>query len=236
MIPFVVTEHEGHPVLRDDLLPGGTKQRALPQVLEAIDADEFVLAGPAYGYAQVALAVSAREVGKTAVYYVALRNEFHEYTCRAMRAGLRVHEVPAGRLSVLQARAREYAAEHGAHLLPLGFDMLDFEEALVDALWGTGRMPVEMWNAPELWVTAGTGTLARAIAEYLPATCRLNVVGVGRPPTLPADCDYWEAPQPFASEARTLPPFPSAPNYDAKAWRLMLEHGHPEAAFWNVAG
>ena len=33
-----------------------------------------------------------------------------------------------------------------------------------------------------------------------------------------------------------LPPFPSAPNYDAKAWRFIKEYASDGAYFWNVAG
>ena len=33
-----------------------------------------------------------------------------------------------------------------------------------------------------------------------------------------------------------MPPFPSAPTYDAKAWKFVKEHAKPNALFWNVAG
>lgn len=41
-------------VVRDDLVPGGTKARVLPDLLRG--GQEYVYASPAYGYAQIALA------------------------------------------------------------------------------------------------------------------------------------------------------------------------------------
>ena len=31
-----------------------------------------------------------------------------------------------------------------------------------------------------------------------------------------------------------MPPFPSAPTYDAKAWKFVKEYAKPNALFWNV--
>ena len=31
-----------------------------------------------------------------------------------------------------------------------------------------------------------------------------------------------------------MPPFPSVPTYDAKAWKVMREHAKPGSLFWNV--
>ena len=31
-----------------------------------------------------------------------------------------------------------------------------------------------------------------------------------------------------------MPPFPSAPTYDAKAWKFVKEHAKEGALFWNV--
>ena len=31
-----------------------------------------------------------------------------------------------------------------------------------------------------------------------------------------------------------MPPFPSVPTYDAKAWKIMREQAKPGSLFWNV--
>jgi hypothetical protein len=40
----------------------------------------------------------------------------------------------------------------------------------------------------------------------------------------------------FTQEVKSedVPPFPSVPTYDAKAWAIMKEHAKPNALFWNV--
>lgn len=51
-------------VVRDDYLIGGTKQRALAQLLLHNPCSEFVYAGPVYGFAQIALSYCAKVLGK----------------------------------------------------------------------------------------------------------------------------------------------------------------------------
>ena len=48
----------------------------------------------------------------------------------------------------------------------------------------------------------------------------------------------WSHPKAFNQnvDAKFIPPFPSAQNYDAKAWEFMKKHGNPGAWFWNVGG
>ena len=44
-------------------------------------------------------------------------------------------------------------------------------------------------------------------------------------------------PAPFAREAKSKPPFPSDPHYDAKAWELCADWKGPGCVlFWEVAG
>jgi hypothetical protein len=44
-------------------------------------------------------------------------------------------------------------------------------------------------------------------------------------------------PMPFGREARRKPPFPSDPNYDAKAWEVATARkGSGRVVFWNVTG
>lgn len=44
-------------------------------------------------------------------------------------------------------------------------------------------------------------------------------------------------PRQFSDAAKALPPFPSDPHYDAKAWEtLTARKGPGRVLFWNVAG
>lgn len=214
-------------VVRDDELPGGTKRRVLPGLLAAWPEEEFVYAGPAYGYAQVALAYSAGDVGRRATVVLPARREPHPLTREALSAGARIIEVPAGRLSVLQARARGYAELVGARLLPLGFDIPEF----VDALAAVARaLPVD---PAEVWAIAGSGALTRALQAAWPRAAH-HAIRIGHAPDA-GEARLWRAPEAFEEPAREPPPFPSCANYDAKAWRIMAAEAAAGALFWNVA-
>ena len=68
---LVLEEREGFIIVRDDLLPGGTKRRVAGVLLKG--AEEFVYASPAYGYAQIALAYACKDADKRATIFTAKR-------------------------------------------------------------------------------------------------------------------------------------------------------------------
>ena len=142
MLPAPVVErHAGVLVVRDDLLPGGTKMRAILPLMQSQAAAEFVYASPAQGYAQVALAHCARLLGRRATVFTAARKVPHPLTVAAADAGAAVLPVPCGYLSVVQARARTYAAERGAFLVPFGAEDAASLHAIAKAAAGTGLQP-----------------------------------------------------------------------------------------------
>ena len=180
MIKPHLTEHDGLFVARDDLFPGGTKARFLPILFEG--ADEVVYASPAEGGAQTALATVAARLGKHATIFVAQRAQPHPRTLMARRLGAEIVQVSPGHLNVVQARARKYSQEHGAHLAPFGFDMPEAVDTIAEAARSIGLQPDEVWCA------AGSGVLARGLAQAWP-NARRHVVQVGRelsPTTWPA--------------------------------------------------
>jgi hypothetical protein len=232
----VVREHDGVLVVRDDLFPGGTKARFLGLVFEG--ASEAVYASPAEGGAQTALATVARGLGKRATIFVAARAKLHPRTLEASRLGARVVPIRPGHLSVVQARARDWSKRSGARLIPFGVDLPEAVAAIAEAARATGLDPDEVWCA------AGSGVLARGLAQAWPKA-RRHVVQVGR--TLSAS-DVAGArihvhPLKFGDVARTAPPFPSDPHYDAKAWEVLgldpsmtARRGAGRVVFWNVIG
>lgn len=228
MLPAPVVErHAGVLVVRDDLLPGGTKMRAILPLMQSQAAVEFVYASPAQGYAQVALAHCARLLGRRATVFTAARKVPHPLTVAAADAGADVFPVPCGYLSVVQARARTYAAERGAFLVPFGAEDAASLHAIAKAAAGTGLQP------PEVWSVAGSGVLTRALQLAWPSA-RFVAVVVGK-----EGCDTGRArrilhPLPFGRSAKVLPPFPSAAGYDAKAWEYIRAEAGPGALFWNV--
>lgn len=215
-------------VVRDDRTPGGTKVRILPCLYESWPEHAFVYAGPAEGYAQVAMGYAAAATGKASYYFVAKRRQRHARTIEAAVAGCRIIEVGHGRLNVVRARARAFAEKHSARMLPLG---IDCPEAIALVAAAARALPIA--EPAEVWCVAGSGVLTRGLQAAWPDAAH-HAVQIGQRPNVGA-ARLWQAPEPFGRDAELPPPFPSCSNYDAKAWRFVIEHARPGALLWNVA-
>ena len=230
MVKPRVIEHDDVFVVRDDLFPGGTKARFLPILFEG--ADEVVYASPGEGGAQTALATVAAQLGKRATIFVAQRAQPHSRTLMATRLGAKIEPVSPGYLNVVQARAIKYSHQTGAVLAPFGFDIPGAAQAIAQAALSIGIQPDEVWCA------GGSGVLARGLAQAWPNASR-HVVQVGRAlsPNDVAGATIYKYPKPFKWATKNLPPFPSDPHYDAKAWEFCLAHKESGSVlFWNVTG
>lgn len=227
----VLVEHDGIAVVRDDLLPGGTKARFLGHLFKP-GVEEVVYASPAEGGAQTALAAVAGALGKRATIFVAARAKPHPRALLAKRLGARVCMVEPGYLTVVQARARAYCAASGAFLAPFGVDMPESIEAIASA---ARRLSV---SPDEVWCASGSGVLARGLAAAWPRA-RRHVVQVGRElsPADVAGAEIHVAPLPFSKPHPGPVPFPCDPHYDAKAWAIAkARRGAGLCIFWNVTG
>lgn len=225
MIPIVTELVDGILVVRDDLVPGGTKARVIPLLFD--DREEYVYAGPCQGYAQVALAHGAKAHGKRATLFCAKRAVRHRRTADAALLGATVHEVPFGYLSNVRAKAEAYCRETGAVMLPFGMDSPVIRNGLA-SIASTLEEPVEVWTV------AGSGTLTLSLQQAWPNAV-FNAVQIGKHLADPGRARVWVAPESFERDAVYPPPFPSCSNYDAKAWRFIKENARPGALFWNVA-
>jgi hypothetical protein len=190
-------------VFRDDALVGGTKQRALAELLVGSSEKEFVYAGPVFGFAQIALAHTAKRCGKKATVVLARQpgGKFHPLTQHAKRRGAKVVEVRRPNdLKSVQRRAAEYVRTQNREcpgqtkLLPFGLHCEEFVEGLRRAVAAAmpplpapaeeGGRTYECLQAggrgPErLWLVAGSATLLASFARLWPHTHFL-VVQVGK--------------------------------------------------------
>jgi hypothetical protein len=214
-------------VVRDDLLPGGSKMRYMLPLLAARPEREICYASPAEGFAQIALAHCCAALGKQAVVFVAQRKQPHRRTLAAHAAGARVFQVPNGRLNVVQARARLYAADKAAHLIPWGVDIPEALQAFSEAARSIPLQPLEVWAC------SGSGALIRGLQLAWPQAS-FHAVQVGALPNVGA-ARLWKAPEAYGEPARQPPPWPSCDNYDAKVWQFASRHAADEALLWNVA-
>lgn len=213
-------------VVRDDKLAGGSKVRFLLPFLANRPEREIVYASPGQGYAQIALAHVCRMLGKRAVVFVGKRKVQHARTVAAKNAGATVLLVEHGRLNVLQARARQFAEERGAFLVPFGCDVPEAIEHFAAAARELPFIPMEVWAC------AGSGTLIRSLQTAWPAAA-FNAVRVGAQPKV-GGARLYTAPEKYEDPAELLPPYPSCDNYDAKVWRFASKHGGDGALIWNV--
>lgn len=228
--PVVYRYGEGY-VVRDDLLPGGTKLRAIVPLLSRIGAEEYVYAGPPWGGGALALANACRILGKRCTLFYAARKALVPRQIAAQALGARLELVRPGYLTVLHARAEAYCRETGAHLIAWGVP--DAEDAIVAA-----ARRVRAPSIREVWCATGSGTLLRALHRAF-APRGIQVVGVrvgAEPRNVPPGARVVSHPLEFEQRTKAEVPFPSCRHYDAKAWELAVAQAQRPFLFWNVLG
>ena len=229
----VVEKHEGINVVRDDLLEGGSKQRFTDFLLNDPEVEEWVYgSSPATGYAQVAMSAVCKRYNKKAVIFMANRawDKLTNLQCKAISLGADMKFVPNGMLSVTEKRAKDYVAEDtdNRRLLPIGFD----HPTVIASITRVAR---NMDITPkEVWTVGSSGTLTRGLQAAWP-DAEFHCVMVGHKGDY-GNAKLYKSDLKFDKPVKVCdnPPFPSAPTYDAKAWKFVREHASPDALFWNV--
>lgn len=223
----VLEQHGRWTVVRDDLLLGGTKSRALPTLATG---RELVYAGPAWGGAAWAIANYGQQTGTAVRLFYPWRRELlpRQRACAALGAVIEL--VPAGRLNVLKARAREYCQRSGAQLLewgvPQSSDVIAAAAARVRALT----------DCDEVWCAAGSGSLAKGLVAAF-GSVPVIVVQVGAGLSELGAQRVIRHPLRFEQRTAAPCPFDSCRHYDAKAWELgQLFSKAKRPLFWNVMG
>ncbi len=227
---FVIQEVEGFKVVRDDLYEGGTKKRALEIYMQSVKEDELVYGCDYRGCASYAIALVARDFGKKVkIFFMGPKQEtaiFKKVTAFPNVS----YEIKENVIDLkdMAKFSKEYAQKNNAKFLPLGLDFIEFQDALTEVVKSAHL------GGPEIWVLGGTGNLARAIQKAYPEI-PVNVVNLK---SVYGDfgnaAQTFDPPESFHEDAQIPPPYPSVPNYDAKVWRFVKEHGRPGAYVWNV--
>lgn len=234
----LIEEHAGVTVVQEHALAGGSKTRFLPHIIG--DAKEIVFGGPFCGGAPYAMAVYGARTGVKVTLFFAKRNALHWRQKAAFRLGAQIFQVPAGRMSVVQHRAKSYARDHGALFLPLGFDVKHATEPF-EAVMRDLRDQLPAMD--EVWCATGSGMLARCLGRAFPDSKVFGVV-VGlrsrnAAQEFPPNVELIDCPYEFGEPCKSAPPFSSCPNYDAKAWEQLQARGgagRGRVLFWNVLG
>lgn len=230
---MTIEQHNGVHVLRDDLLPGGTKSIILPKILDP-SKDYYVYASPVYGGMQIALAAYCRSIGKQAVIFCAKRKQPHPNSLRAKASGAIIYQVPYGYLSNCQSKARDFVARNNAQLIEFGGN---YPAAIQTIACRMRQLIHQMGSEPdEVYCAAGSGTLLRGI---LAGTTKAKVTAVQIGAQLTVERNHRlvivRYNIPFEKECKLKAPFPSCPNYDLKAWDVCMRYkSRGKVLFWNV--
>lgn len=237
--PFQIATYDSFSAVRDDLLDGGTKLRFLPDVVG--DAKHIVFGAPFAGGAPVSLSVLGRETGKRITIFYAWRKDLHPRMRRVQRNGAEIHLCKPGYMTVVQKRARDYAAAHGALFLPLGFDV---EGAIAPFRERLNELRNSIGQPDEIWCAAGSGMLARNLGLAFPSSS-IRAVAVGlasrwEKQQMPLNVSIITQPAPFNKAVAASAPFPICSHYEAKAFNIMQREiaANPNRSrlFWNVLG
>ena len=235
-----LVEHEDFVVVRDDLLSAGSKVRGIDYLIGHDpfnqNIKEWVFGScPATGYAQISLPVVCSRYDKKAVLFMAerRRENLHPYQLRGISLRADYRWVPNGMLNVTQRRAKDYVQENPDEraVLPLG---LEHPTVIASFIKVARDMPIQ---PKEVWTVGSSGTLNRSLQLAWP-DAEIHVVSVGH--TMKereiGRAIYHRSELKFDKPVKEedAPPFPSAPTYDAKAWKFMREMASPGALFWNV--
>jgi hypothetical protein len=231
-----LVDHNGFKVVREDLMGFGSKCRFGDILVQKAPSDTLVYVQPRYGFAGISLAYLAKKYNKKLVLFSPSQKEIsdHQAICIERGADMKFRRIAA--MPNLNKMAADWAAENDAFFIPLG---LRHELVTAAAVKVAYDLAEKHGYPEEVWSAMSTGVLSRALQIAWP-DAKFNGVAVAR--NIKAGergrATMWSHPKPFNQDvdAQYLPPFPSATNYDAKAWEFMTKHGNPGAWFWNVGG
>ena len=225
-------------VFRDDNLIGGTKQRALVTMINQIckknkKIEKFIYAGPASGYAQIALAYCCYLTKKKAVIFTNTRTNLTKF---AMSFTIELYEIN-GTLETISKKANEYYLKNknNSYLIPFGLHDDLYKNNLIKNM--KSALPSGI-NPKRIWIVAGSATILNVLYKIFPKTYFM-VVQVGR--TIWDDLLDKKRTTLFVSKERfndiaiEQPPYPTVSTYDAKLWTFFKQHKQQDDYIWNVA-
>lgn len=239
---ITIEKHEDIFVLRDDLLPGGTKSILLDEILPH-DKDEFVYATPVYGGFQIALAMWCKKNHKTCILFCAKRKDMHPNTIRAISEGAIVVPVEHGYLSVVESKAKTFTELGLGKRYKIPWGSHDEQSILLIAKRTFEVLSdLKMIKLPDdIFIALGSGMITEGIL-FGTADTDITVHGVQVGAEYTKTHDRFvlhKYHKPFDKKADiTRAPFPSMPNYDLKAWeeckRFKFLNRERKVLFWNV--
>lgn len=248
----LITKLGNFRVVRDDVLPGGTKQRASAPFIEdmiRLGYNHFVYASPFAGFAQVALAYTCRILGVKCTIVCERDQRFENKQLHPFSELAKVYGAKIILVNSLR-EAEDFAMAIGIHQyntfkIPLGFNCKEFTDHLEKVIQKAFRqIESDSGIVKRLWIPVGSGTLMKTFLSALPervnfACVDVRVLGQNDTRISFIKChprvEYFEAPMLFHEEANEIPDIPSNLFYDAKLWSFIKTYGALGDVWWNVA-
>lgn len=213
-------------IQRDDLIPGGTKRRALDVLLKDYCEGHIGYAGTILGHGALALAHACEEQGKRAHLFLSCNDDSHPMLARIAKTNAKIKRCAPVPVEQLAEDARNWEnTTDDAFVFPPGFNFAPFREKMAECLQGIDLPPHS-----EIWCCAVSGVMAGTLRAAFPQT-PLKIVAV----TKSTQGDY-TAPEKYHQPAQSPPPYPSCLYTDAKVWQFAEKHARPDALIWNIAG
>lgn len=247
-LSYLQTKRGEIAVVRDDLLLGGTKQRAAIPFLRDMKAGgvhKFVYASPFSGYAQIALAVSCKATQvECAIFAESCNGGMSDFTSIAAKYA-------TIQLADSLEEAEQKAIRHCSYCderivkVPLGFNHPLYKLYLRRELEVQWKFICQTLGTPKnLWLPIGSGTLAETFKSVITSETNLNCIDVRVLPETDkrlvslighSNLKYRRTPELFCDPVINLPPIPSNKFYDAKLWQFIFQEADPGDLWWNVA-
>ena len=231
-----IVEHNGFNVVREDLMGFGSKCRFGDILVSTCKKDTLVYVQPRYGFAGISLAYLAKKYNKKLVLFSPSQKEISDHQAICIERGAEMKFKRIAAMPVLNAHAKKWAEENDAFFIPLG---LKHELVTAVAVKVAYDLAEKHGYPDEVWSAISTGVLQRSLQIAWP-DAQFNGVAVARniQKGERGIAKMWSHPKAFTQnvDKEYYPPFPSALNYDAKAWEFMVKNGTPGAWFWNVGG
>ena len=238
--PITIEKHNRFHILRDDLLPGGTKSIIAEHIIKMNDdKSQFVYASPVYGGFQIAISHYCQQNNKRAIIFSAKREILHSNTKRCINLGAFVVDISPGYLSNVTHKAKKYVTNN-PDACYINFGAYDYDHISIIA--ERTRQVIESlgYEPDQIWCAVGSGTLISGILLGT-TTAKIYGVQVGKSVTITHPrLTLLNYRKPFEYESKYHTPFPSMSHYDKKAFEVMSRClGVPYDGlilFWNVMG
>jgi hypothetical protein len=242
---FIIKEHEGIFVVRDDYFPGGTKSRIAIEYFEKTPFDEYVYPGTSKGAAIVALGIAAKATNKKATIFIAERSSYNEIMQEAKDRGgdhLEFKYIKMGFYPKIKSACQKYCNDllstNKRCYIMSGLDMPSATEILSEKI----KIIRENNGQYDYVISAcSSGTLQRSLQKaelghtYIAvATGQKNIHSGIAEVIHHNDIQRFEQLPP----KHLRPPFPTVLNYDGKCWqyakKIQKENPESKILLWNV--